>query len=89
MVADDAFRPDCESLPRGDRGGRPDDHGAPRARAASGDNPGRRALARVRCGCGRRIHIAPGVLASGAVLCGVCGELFTPGETRIAAIYPI
>jgi hypothetical protein len=29
------------------------------------------------CGCGRRIQIAPGVLAGGAVLCGICGTSFT------------
>jgi len=28
------------------------------------------------CGCGRRIRIAPSVLALGPVLCGVCGETF-------------
>lgn len=28
------------------------------------------------CGCGRRIHVAPGVLAAGAVLCAVCGKPF-------------
>jgi hypothetical protein len=29
------------------------------------------------CSCRRRIRIAPGVLAGGAVLCGVCGQPFT------------
>jgi hypothetical protein len=28
------------------------------------------------CGCGRRLRIAPGVLAIGPVLCGVCGQPF-------------
>ena len=29
------------------------------------------------CGCGRRLRIAPSVLAQGPVLCGVCGADFT------------
>jgi hypothetical protein len=36
------------------------------------------------CGCGRRIHVAPGVLAAGAVLCGVCGSQF-PGRRPVDA----
>ena len=35
------------------------------------------------CGCGRRMRMAPSVLAAGPVLCGLCGNEFQPG--RIAA----
>ena len=37
------------------------------------------------CGCGRRIHIAPGALAAGAVLCGVFGSTFSPHALDAAA----
>ncbi len=30
------------------------------------------------CSCGRRIRIAPSVLAVGPVICGVCAEVFVP-----------
>ena len=33
-----------------------------------------------RCGCGRRMRMAPSVLAQGPVLCGVCGEPFSVGK---------
>jgi hypothetical protein len=33
------------------------------------------------CGCGRRMRMAPSVLAQGPVLCGVCGEQFSVGKT--------
>jgi hypothetical protein len=45
----------------------------PLARPRSSDRNG---LA-LMCGCGRRIRIAPRVLALGPVLCGACGEPFT------------
>jgi hypothetical protein len=32
------------------------------------------------CACGRRIRVAPTVLALGPVLCGVCGERFRERE---------
>jgi hypothetical protein len=31
----------------------------------------------VSCGCGRRLRMAPSVLAQGPVVCGLCGEPFT------------
>ena len=34
------------------------------------------------CGCGRRIRIAPAVLARGPVICGVCSEPFEPVDER-------
>jgi hypothetical protein len=37
--------------------------------------PSRNAAVAV-CGCGRRIRIAPAVLAIGPILCGVCGQPF-------------
>ena len=33
------------------------------------------------CGCGRRMRIAPSVLARGPVLCGVCGSEFSTGRS--------
>jgi hypothetical protein len=30
------------------------------------------------CGCGRRIRMAPSVLAAGPVVCGICGGCFAP-----------
>lgn len=33
------------------------------------------------CVCGRRIRVAPSVLALGAITCGACGEPFTPEAT--------
>jgi hypothetical protein len=34
------------------------------------------------CGCGRRIRIAPSVLAAGPITCGVCGEDFAPEQDQ-------
>ncbi|MGZ4690868.1 MAG: hypothetical protein ACXVL8_02785 [Acidimicrobiia bacterium] len=36
------------------------------------------------CGCGRRMRMAPSVLARGPVICGLCGEAFVT-ETRAAS----
>ncbi|HEV7686448.1 MAG TPA: hypothetical protein VGQ80_07760, partial [Acidimicrobiia bacterium] len=33
-----------------------------------------------RCGCGRRMRMAPSVLAAGPVLCSLCGNEFQPGR---------
>ena len=32
------------------------------------------------CGCGRRLRMAPSVLAAGPVLCGLCGHEFQAGR---------
>ncbi len=40
--------------------------------------PGGRNLSPCVCACGRRIRIAPAVLALGPVICGVCSEPFMP-----------
>lgn len=32
------------------------------------------------CGCGRRIRVAPSVLAAGPITCGVCGDPFEPED---------
>lgn len=32
------------------------------------------------CGCGRRIRVAPSVLETGPITCGVCGEDFAPDQ---------
>lgn len=34
----------------------------------------------LECGCGRKLHIAPGVLAEGDVLCGRCDGVFQPAQ---------
>jgi hypothetical protein len=47
----------------------------PRERAAGGR--GTRTVPLARCGCPRRIRVAPSVLAAGAIVCGVCGEAFS------------
>jgi hypothetical protein len=33
------------------------------------------------CDCGRRIRVAPSVLAAGPITCGLCGSEFTPDES--------
>lgn len=32
------------------------------------------------CDCGRRIRVAPTVLAAGPITCGICGTDFTPDD---------
>jgi hypothetical protein len=32
------------------------------------------------CGCGRRIRVAPSVLAAGPITCGLYGAEFAPDE---------
>lgn len=34
------------------------------------------------CACPRRIRVAPGVLAAGTIVCGVCDQPFTPDARR-------
>ena len=36
------------------------------------------------CGCGRRIRVAPGVLALGAILCAICEQPFKPDKPHTA-----
>jgi hypothetical protein len=43
-----------------------------------GPDPGGRNATACVCACGRRIRIAPSVLALGPVVCGVCHEPFLP-----------
>ncbi|MGD9693904.1 MAG: hypothetical protein AB7O92_08315 [Acidimicrobiia bacterium] len=41
------------------------------------------------CGCGRRMRMAPSVLAQGPVLCGLCGQQFSAEQTvESAAPHP-
>jgi hypothetical protein len=35
------------------------------------------------CGCGRRLRMAPSVLAAGPVTCGLCGDEFVITKTRV------
>jgi hypothetical protein len=51
----------------------------------SGAEPGgnrSRTSALAQCGCGRRLRMAPTVLAAGPVLCGLCGAEFAGGSRR-------
>jgi hypothetical protein len=52
--------------------------------AEAGDDAGGRSRGSVAssCGCGRRMRMAPSVLAAGPVLCGVCDAEFTPDASR-------
>jgi len=34
------------------------------------------------CVCGRRIRVAPTVLAAGPITCGICGTDFVPEEDQ-------
>ena len=40
------------------------------------------------CGCGRRLRMAPSVMAAGPVLCGLCGNEFEPGVMRARSARP-
>jgi hypothetical protein len=47
-----------------------------------GPEPAQRSkVAACVCGCPRRIRVAPGVLAAGPIICGVCGQPFEPDDT--------
>lgn len=46
--------------------------------AAPGESKTKSALA-ASCGCGRKLRMAPSVLARGPVICGVCGSEFSTG----------
>ncbi|MEW6473150.1 MAG: DUF6166 domain-containing protein [Actinomycetota bacterium] len=46
----------------------------------SGEETGSRRSGAAACGCGRRMRMAPSVLAAGPVLCGVCGSEFEVGR---------
>ncbi|HJV08292.1 MAG TPA: hypothetical protein VJ653_01365, partial [Acidimicrobiales bacterium] len=41
-----------------------------------------------RCGCGRRMRMAPSVLAAGPVLCGICGNEFQPARAASRSTGP-
>lgn len=43
-----------------------------------GEDDRRRRSSMAACGCGRNLRIAPGVLAKGPVLCGLCSTEFAP-----------
>ena len=45
----------------------------------SGDTSTGPATGPARCGCGRRMRMAPSVLAQGPVICGLCHEPFATG----------
>jgi hypothetical protein len=46
----------------------------------SSEEPGSRRSGAAVCGCGRRMRMAPSVLAAGPVLCGLCGTEFDVGR---------
>ena len=50
---------------------------------AKGDTDRSRGRALAECGCGRKLRVAPGVLAAGPIVCGLCqGEFAAPGVAR-------
>ena len=49
---------------------------------------GRSAATAAACGCGRRMRMAPKVLAAGPVVCGVCGSEFASGAEQRRAAAP-
>ena len=46
----------------------------------SGEEAGSRRSGAAMCGCGRRMRMAPSVLAAGPVVCGLCGKEFEAGR---------
>ncbi|MGH3370992.1 MAG: DUF6166 domain-containing protein [Nocardioidaceae bacterium] len=46
----------------------------------AGEQPEPRRAGAAMCGCGRRMRMAPSVLAAGPVLCGLCGNEFRVGR---------
>jgi hypothetical protein len=50
--------------------------------SGNGDTGRRRSNTVAVCGCGRRLRMAPSVLAAGPVLCGLCGSEFATGVER-------
>jgi hypothetical protein len=51
--------------------------GGPGGGVGAGDGRDTNRPGAVSCGCGRRLRMAPSVLAQGPVMCGLCGEPFT------------
>ncbi len=49
---------------------------------AEGNDGRSRGAVASSCGCGRRMRMAPSVLAAGPVLCGMCGAEFNPVARR-------
>lgn len=47
-----------------------------------GDADRQRRSSMAACGCGRNLRIAPGVLAKGPVVCGLCGTDFAPKQPQ-------
>jgi hypothetical protein len=52
--------------------------------AGTTEDRGRDPAGPAMCGCGRRMRMAPSVLARGPVVCGLCGEAFAT-QTRAAS----
>jgi hypothetical protein len=59
-------------------GGEPGDNGRDPDRTAEETRP--RPTGAATCGCGRKMRMAPKVLAAGPVLCGLCGNEFLAGR---------
>lgn len=58
--------------------------------AEPGDEEGSRSKGRALavCGCGRKLRVAPTVLAAGPIVCGLCEVEFTSGADRSASRPP-
>lgn len=64
-------------------GGSPDTDGRP------GTERGSSGAGTAMCGCGRRMRMAPSVLAAGPVLCGLCGNEFQTGRMPSRSSEPL
>jgi hypothetical protein len=66
------------------------DRGAAGEEPRDGSEQTSRKSGSVSCGCGRRLRMAPSVLAQGPVLCGLCGHAFStePGASAVAPTGP-
>lgn len=62
--------------------------GAGRGGGAGAEAGGRSQATAVACGCGRRMRMAPAVLAAGPVVCGLCGSEFASGAERRRYVEP-
>ena len=56
------------------------DRGSAHDEQAGGTEPAPGKAGPATCGCGRRLRMAPSVLAQGPVLCGLCGHAFSAGR---------
>src|SRR3989442_4864946 len=63
--------------------------GTPATDRRPGTDRGASAAGTAMCGCGRRMRMAPSVLAAGPVLCGLCGNEFQTGQMTSRSPEPL